>query len=655
VGIHRLFSQRPHVMKLKTLILALGATLTLHAPAQNLLTNGDFEADPSTTGWTVLTGTTQFGGLAPGSTKSAALGNLQRLGQSVAGVVGANWQLDFYFAVKNTPNRAFSLFVCTTTNPDIATINLRYQSGQFNTFGGGSFGSDLGLGTVAFSTDAEDDGDFDDVGDVKNVYRMRITGNGWGSGTGTYDIQLSNANQTTFSRSVTGLSRYQNGSGNTAVPSVFMFNSNFGSNPGFWVDDVSFENVLLPDDPNLAVVTGLPIFGTLPVGSGATSRTIVIQNTGAASDLTISAASLTGTDAAKYTVTTPMPIIIPPNEARELIMDFAPGGVSGAFSATLELTSNDTSSPIIPVALPARLYAAGDSLITNGSFEATPYTTGWASSGTTAPTAGLTAGSNVSATLAGPGTGGLTSTLGQAIVGTADWQLEFDVLLQPVTGRSFQLLIHNFGEATRLDAAPVMLRYEADVFGIMSGNAFVDRPDLGQMLTSLDQNADGDYDDAATGDVKNVHRIRLIGHRWGTPDATYDIAVTDANAAVFTRSITGLTENQGGLGNMRTSPPSAFLFTTAFGNSPGFTVDNVTMTASAEPVIERMFVPVDAVFSDSFGVTLSWTTDPGAAYSIWASDNLIDWSPLEAGLTGPTYTDGFSPPRTRRFYRVEKQ
>ena len=636
---------------MKALIFAALAAATALSPAQNLLTNGDLEADPFNLDWTILTGTSQFGGLAPGSTKSAALAPLERLGQSVIGAQ-SNWQLDFSFAVKDTPNRAFSLFVCTTTNPDVATINLRYQSGQFNTFGGGTFGSDLGLGTVAFSNDANADGDFDDAGDIKNIYRMRITGNGWGSGAGTYDIQLSNANQTTFSRSVTGLSRYQNGSGNSAVPQVFMFNTNFGTNPGFWVDDVSFENILLPDDPNLAVVTGLPVFGTLPVGSGATSRTITVQNTGATSNLTLAAASVTGADAARYSVPTTFPIVIPPGETRDFTVNFDPAGSRGTFAATLNLTSNDTSSPSIPVAIPAQLYAAGDSLITNGNFEADPFPAGWAPSGTITSTAGLTAGSTRSASLAGPGTGGLNSTLGQSVIGSADWQLEFDVLLPPVTGRGFQLLVHNFGEATRLDAAPVMLRYEADAFAVISGTTYIDQPGLGQMLTSLDNNADGDYDDAGAGDIKNVYRIRLSGHRWGTPEATYDIAVTEANAAVFTRSVTGLTENQAGLGNMRTSPPAAFLFSTAAGNKPGFTVDNVTMTAAAVPVTGPKFVPVDITKSGTL-VTLSWTPEFNTTYKVWASGDLVDWSAVDTGLPGPTYVEQIVP--GRRFFRVEEE
>jgi hypothetical protein len=643
-------------MKL-SIFAALLATMAL-SPAQDLLTNGNLEADPIASGWisgntaaNPATSITQFGGLAPGSTKAAALAaTTGRLGQLLPGA-GANWQLDFYFAVRNTTNRAFSLFVCTTRNTESATINLRYQSGQFNTFGGGTFGSDLGLGTVAFSTDANADGDLDDADDVKNVYRMRLTGNGWGTGNGTYDIQLSNANQTTFSRSVTGLKRYQNSSGDAAVPSTILFNSLFGPNPGFWVDDVTFENILLPDDPNLSVSTPLPIFGTLPLNSGATTRTVTVQNTGSASNLTISGATVTGAQAALFTVPTVFPLVIPPGTSADVTVNLDPAGTRGSLAATLNLLSNDTSSPSIPVAIPAQLYATGDTLLTNGSFEATPLTTGWATSGTVTSTAGLKAGSTVSATLAGPGTGGVNSTLGQAVIGIQDWQLEFDVLIPPVTGRALQLLIHNFGEAARLDSAPVMIRYENDSFAVFSAATWVEKPALGQILTSLDANTDGDYDDA--GDVKNVHRLRVIGRGWGTPAATYDIAVTEANATVFARSVSGLTENQSGLGNMRTSPPSAFLFSTTVGNNPGLTVDNVTMTAGAPPPLPT-YVPLD-IQATAGGVSLTWTTEPNATYKVWTSGNLVDWSALDGGLPGPSYSDTFAPGVLRKFFRVEKE
>jgi hypothetical protein len=636
--------------------LALALLTAAPAAAQDLLTNGNFEADPYDNGWAQL-GATQFGGLAPGSTKAVSFPALSRIGQNLTGA-SANWQLDFYFAVKNTTNRAFSLSVNATANSaantSVATINLRYQSGQFNTFSGplNAWSSDLGLGSVAFSTDANNDGDFDDAGDVKNVYRMRLTGSGWGTGNGTYKIQLSNANETTFSRTTTDLNRYQNGSGNTAVPGAFIFNSLFGSNPGFYVDDVTFENIVLPDDPNLAVTSALPIFGTLPVGAtGVTSRNVTVQNTGAANNLTITAAAFTGANASSFSTTATFPIVIAPGATADIPVDFNPGVAKGAFSAVLELTSDDTSNAVTPVNLPVHLYTAGDSLITDGTFEPLPFPTPWITTGTVSAVAGLRAGSATAAALAGPASGGVNSTAGLAVIGPADWTLEFDTLILTDTGRAFQLLVHNFGEPNRLDGSTFQLRYEAGSFATLSGTTtWVSRPVLGQMIPSLDANTDGDYDDE--GDVKNVYRIRLSGSGWASAAATCSIAVSEANAPAYTRFDADFVSfaSAGAL----SSAPTSFLFSTAIPTNPGFVVDNVIMTAGA-PALVRVYVPVETVSTDGTGITLSWVADGVSSYRVWASENLVDWTVLDADLPGPIYTDAFTIDRSRRFFRVEKQ
>ena len=638
--------------RLTTLLLASLAP----AVAQDILTNGNFEADPFDSGWVQL-GATPFGGLAPGSTRAASFPTLSRIGQDLAGASAAtaNWQLDFYFAVQNTTNRAFSLSVTTTpgsaNNTNVATINLRYQSGQFNAFSANSWGSDLGLGTIAHSTDANADGDFDDPGDVKNVYRMRLTGTGWGTGNGTYRIQLSNANETTFSRTTVDLSRYQNGSGNLSVPQAFLFNSAFGTNPGFYVDDVTFENIVLPDDPNLAVTGALPIFGTLPVGAtGVTSRIVTVQNTGTSSNLTITAGSFTGANATNFSTTAVFPIVIAPGATADIPVNFNPGAAKGAFNAVLELTSNDTSNPVTPVNLPVQLYVAGDSLITDGTFELSPFPAPWVTTGTVTTTAGLRAGSATAAWLAGPATGGVNSTAGLAVAGPSDWTLEFDTLILTDTGRAFQLLVHNFGEPNRLDGSAFQLRYEAGAFATLAGGTWNPRPALGQMLPSVDANMDGDFDDA--GDTRHVYRIRVSGTGWSSAAAVCSIAVSESNSPAYTRFDQGLTTfaSAGAL----TSTPTSFLFSTANATNPGFIVDNITMTAGA-PARVAFYVPVNDIVAGPSGVTLTWTADGVSLYRVWASENLIDWSILDADLPGPSYLDSFVPGRLRRWFRVERQ
>jgi hypothetical protein len=50
---------------MKALILAALTAAAALSPAQNILSNGDLEADPFNLDWTVLTGTSPFGGPVP--------------------------------------------------------------------------------------------------------------------------------------------------------------------------------------------------------------------------------------------------------------------------------------------------------------------------------------------------------------------------------------------------------------------------------------------------------------------------------------------------------------------------------------------------------------------------------------------------------------
>jgi hypothetical protein len=248
------------VSRLAAVAAAILKSASLHAAG---LPNGDFEAEPFLTGWSTAGTVVPFGGLAPGSTRSAWLASsgTARVGQNVTW--DAEWFLDFYFAITNTANRSFSLLInvgADAANSGAATINLRCQSGVFNAYSAGSWGSDLGLGMVTPSQDANGDGDFGDAGDTRNVYRMRLTGHDWGLATARYDLALSAANATNFAVTVTNLTRWHNGSGVNGPPTAFLFNTIFGGNPGFWVDDVTSAGVTPPQSTN-AIVN---ISGTYP-------------------------------------------------------------------------------------------------------------------------------------------------------------------------------------------------------------------------------------------------------------------------------------------------------------------------------------------------------------------------------------------------------
>ena len=211
------------------------------------LTNGNFQAAPFDAGWQRVGAAQQTEGFALGSSQGAqftAAG--QYLRQTVAW--GAEWHLDYWFMIKATGGRRFSLIV--ETGGTTSTINLRYESGGWYTYAAGAWGSALPLGSVTESIDQDNDGDLDGAGDTKNVYHMRVTGHNWGSASASYDLQLSEANGTVFTSSVTGLTRYQAGTPTSSGPTGIKFGTEFGTNPGFWIDDVSsHEDVPVSNPP----------------------------------------------------------------------------------------------------------------------------------------------------------------------------------------------------------------------------------------------------------------------------------------------------------------------------------------------------------------------------------------------------------------------
>ena len=98
------------------------------------------------------------------------------------------------------------------------------------------------------------------------------------------------------------------------------------------------------EDPNLIVPTRTP-FGQQDT-TDAKTLMVAIRNSGRTNALTISDAKITGTNLAAFTLGT-VPSSLQPNETAMISLTFDPKGATGNFSAALELTSNDPSSPIL--------------------------------------------------------------------------------------------------------------------------------------------------------------------------------------------------------------------------------------------------------------------------------------------------------------------
>lgn len=104
------------------------------------------------------------------------------------------------------------------------------------------------------------------------------------------------------------------------------------------------------DDPNLVVKSRMG-FGQVP-SAPATVQTLTVRNVGVAQTLNLTDASLSGPNAAQFSIGA-LPGSLAPGESANIELTFDAQGDSGLFQATLELSSNDSSSPSTLVELTA--------------------------------------------------------------------------------------------------------------------------------------------------------------------------------------------------------------------------------------------------------------------------------------------------------------
>ena len=119
--------------------------------------------------------------------------------------------------------------------------------------------------------------------------------------------------------------------------------------------EVSSDPVV-EDDPNLSVA-GAVNFGDLPVDGESSSESIVITNAGETQDLVITALSLGGVNPDSFSIDAPaLPITVAPGADTQIDVTVTPGAIEQSLSATLTVTSNDTSDGTENVFLSARVF-----------------------------------------------------------------------------------------------------------------------------------------------------------------------------------------------------------------------------------------------------------------------------------------------------------
>jgi hypothetical protein len=111
------------------------------------------------------------------------------------------------------------------------------------------------------------------------------------------------------------------------------------------------------DDPNIAAATAVN-FGDFPIESAASTETIVISNTGLTQDLVITELTLGGDNADLFSITNApaLPITVAPGADTQIEITLTPGAIEQGLSATLTVTSNDTTEVTQVVFLAARVF-----------------------------------------------------------------------------------------------------------------------------------------------------------------------------------------------------------------------------------------------------------------------------------------------------------
>jgi hypothetical protein len=229
---------------------------------------------------------------------------------------------------------------------------------------------------------------------------------------------------------------------------------------------------------------------------------------------------------------------------------------------------------------------------------------------------------------------------GVAPSGANDFAVEFSFRLQSSTQRQFNFHVNTSAAAITSSGPALNLKYDSADGWAAYSTAWNPIPALGSIPP-------GPW-----------YRLRVTGQDWGTDTARFAIQVSDAGASNFTSSASNLVWFQGG--TPTANPAKFFVFTTVFGNNPGFDVDEVsaavTGTVPPPPPVTNAIVNISGtyphltVFSPSgeigIGAVMPWadklwfiTYPPhepnGSADKLWMVDSNLTLTahPASVGCT----------------------
>lgn len=513
-----------------------------------------------------------------------------------------------------------------------------------------------------------------DPGDDINVYQLVVTGTGFGTGAASYEVSVSkvSGSDTFSSASAAGITAFHGADGTLNTPTGMGFTTGDGSSssnigdgvdPGFttpfWIDDICLFNGAGPD-PLLTFLSQPNTLLSSFEGSDATT-TFRVRNDGLSSSLNI--ASIVFSDPG-FILSGAVPGPLAPGEFADLEVKFDPGISGSPLAGTMTITSDDSLTPVTVFNL-AGVATSYAKLTANGDFE-TPGADNvtdedtflvWQTRGTATnviDVPGLVGGSTTAAYI--QSAGGF-SELSQVVQGNAsDFTIDFAFAHKGVA-RAFNIVVRQqvgFG-------GQVNIRYEGDIFyafNNVSGAGWETQIDMtgAPLLASADNDNNGSLDDI--GDVKNVYLLHFTAHNWIGGSPTWDLEVFDAGGAP-------LASNLGSVAYQNALPSAgfgSFLFSTEFGGSQGFWVDEVCAAGSA-------FVPelviTDFTIDPATGIgSVTFDSEDGVTYELRASSDASQTDPFSSNLvtSGPgtgfsttlNFTDAGAVGQTERYYRIER-
>ena len=120
---------------------------------------------------------------------------------------------------------------------------------------------------------------------------------------------------------------------------------------------IDYVQLEVLEDPNIEVAAAVN-FGNFPIGGTATTETIVFSNTGLEQDLVITEFTLGGDNPDLFSITNApaLPITIPPGADAQIEVALTPSAIEQGVSATLTVTSNDTTEATQNIFLAANFF-----------------------------------------------------------------------------------------------------------------------------------------------------------------------------------------------------------------------------------------------------------------------------------------------------------